>query len=120
MAILQVNHTTIQSSAPNYMGDGGTYVAKPPAVLRQTGLGTDIVAGYATVDWSWPYLSTSDISFWYTILLGQASQLFSHAYLYNHVGQLVTYSSAVIHMITFARVQGDVFHECKISLTNLL
>lgn len=120
MAILQVNHTNILSIEPNYMGTGGTYIAKPPAVVRQNGLGLDIVAGYSTLEWSWPYLSITEMNFWYTMLLGQASAQFNHAYLYNHMGNLITYSNAVVKMVAYGHAMGDTFFDCKLEITNLI
>jgi len=119
-AVMQVNHTTIPSSAPYFMGTGGRYLFKTPAVVRQNGLGVDVVAGYASVEWTWDKLSYDDYTWWYTILLGQASQLFSHAYLYNNVSALVTYSNAVVHMPTHEYIEGNVYNNVKLVIDQLL
>ncbi len=118
--VLQVNHTTVPASEPYYMGTGGTYVPKPPATVRTNGLGQDVAAGYSSVEWSWEELSKDDYLWWYTILLGQPSQQFSHAYLYNHVGDLTTYSNAVVHRPTFERIVGNVYLNVKIVIDQLL
>lgn len=118
--VMQINHTTIPSAEPYRMGTGGRYLAKPPATVRQNGLGIDVVAGYSSVEWSWDAISMDDYLWWYTILLGQPSQLFSHAYLYNHVGTLTTYSNAIVHRPSFEYVQGDTYFNVKLVIDQLI
>ena len=118
-AVMQINHTTIQAAAPYYMGSGGTYIPKPPATVRTNGQGLDVVAGYSSIEWSWEAISMDDYLFWYTIMLGQASFQYSHAYLYNHAGNLITYSNAIVHRPTFSRIQGDTYFDVKIVIDQL-
>lgn len=117
--VLQINHTIIPSAAPYQMGIGGTFIAKPAATLRQNGLGIDVVAGYASVNWTWDYLSISDYLWWNTILLGQASFQYSHALLWDHASNLIAYSNIVVHRPTFGHVKGDVYYEVAILLDQL-
>lgn len=118
--VLQVNHTTVPASEPYYMGTGGVYIPRPPATVRTNGLGWDIAAGYSSVEWSWEALTIQDYNWWATVLLWQPSQQFSHAYLYNWLGDLTTYSNAVVHRPTFERIVGNVYLNVKIVIDQLL
>lgn len=119
-SVLQVNNNYILSTSPYYMGEGGTYIPKPPAVVRQNGLGWDVVAGYASVEWSWEWLTVADITWWYTIMLGQPSFQFSQAKLYNHIGVLTTYTNCVVHMPTFEKIVGDTYFNVKLVIDQLI
>ena len=119
-AIIQINHTPIRSVEPYYMGTGGRYLAQEPAVVRQNGLGLDVVAGYSSVTWSWEAIDLDDYLFWYTIMLGQASFRYSHAYLYNAAGNLLTYSNAVVHRPSFEYVQGTTYYNVKLVIDQLI
>ena len=117
--VLQINHTIIPAGAPYYMGTGGTYIAKPPAVIRQNGLGMDVTAGYSSVEIAWSFLLASDMNFWQTILLGQASFQFGHAVLYDWIGTLQTYQNIIVHRPIFGHVLGDTFYDVHIILDQL-
>jgi len=120
VAVLQVNHTTVPSAAPYYMGTGGRILPKPPAVVRQNGLGWDVPAGYASLEWSWDKLTITDYLWWNTVLLGQASQQFSHAYLYDFQFNLTTYSNCVVHRPTYEYVDGDTVYNVKLTIDMLI
>jgi len=117
---LELNHNTVPSGVPYFMGTGGTYIAKPPATVRQNGQGNDVVAGYASVEWSWPYLTANDFRWWTTTLLNLApSAVYNHAILYDYNGWLTTYSNCCVHRPTYGHVQGDTFFDVKVVIDML-
>ena len=117
---MQINHNTILSVAPYYMGDGGTYIPKPPATVRQNGLGLDVVAGYSSVEWSWEYLTAADYTWWTVLLVEAPSLQFSHAYLYDHHSALITYSNCVVHRPTFEKIVGDTYYNVRLLIDQLI
>lgn len=119
--VIQINHITIPSNPPYYMGTGGTIVPKPPAVVRQNGAGQDVVAGYSSFEWSWEVISISDYAWWATtILYGTPSAIFNHAYLYNYLGVLTTYGSCVVHRPTFEKIVGDTYQTVRVVIDQLI
>jgi hypothetical protein len=79
-----------------------------------------VVAGYASVEWSWPYLTANDFRWWTTTLLNLApSAVYNHAILYDYNGWLTTYSNCCVHRPTFSRVQGDTFFDVKVVIDQL-
>lgn len=73
----------------------GRYLYQQP-VLRTNGDGEAVIATYATVTWTFPYLSMSDYT-WLrdTLLLGQATRLFTSASLKDDRGTDTTFTSAI-------------------------
>lgn len=103
---VQIASTAIPASM---VDRGEEYRFEPPRVVRQNGLGEDVVAGASTILWKWTRLTPGDFAWWYTTLLtGLPSRTFSTGTtrFVNNLGVETAYTSCVVHRPVFERMSG--------------
>ena len=110
---MQINNKDIQ--AP--MDEKGSYKFNPAPVVAKNGAGIAITAGYASITWSWPWLSKADFQWWITTLLaGAAAAEYSQAKFLDNTGTLTSYTHCIVNRPDYERMENGVFLNVTISI----
>lgn len=83
------------TTIPSTIDGRGRYLWRKE-VLRSNGDGEAVVSGYATITWTFPFMTMTDYTWIATTLMGGAySVKYTSAQLKNDLGALITYTNAV-------------------------
>lgn len=110
---MQINSNDIL--AP--MDEKGAYKFNPAPVVAKNGAGLAITAGYATVTWSWPWLSKADFQYWITtVCAGTAAKEFTQCKFVDNTGTLQTYSHCIVNRPDYEKIENGVFWNVTITI----
>ena len=114
---MRINTYTI----PSPMDERGRYVWEPPAVLARNGLGAAITGPYASLTWTWNYLTRAEYLFWRkTVLKGEASATFTqHTRLYDDTQTLVEITSCTVLRPTYESIEGGLYKNVTLQIDQI-
>ncbi len=93
----------VTRTMPSPMDTKGRYVWNTPEILRRNGEGVAVIAGFASVVWTFTALRLADYQWWtITLLQRQASRQFGNGTtLVDHNGNNIIVKSCVVEMPTY-------------------
>lgn len=114
---MKINNNTI----PSPMALRGTYKFEPAAVLRRNGQGAAITGPYATLTWTWDWLSPAEFQFWtVTVLANAASASFTaNTELYDDSQLLRTISHCTVLRPTYESIENGGYRGAAVQIDQI-
>lgn len=114
---MKINNQTITST----MDERGTYVYQPPPILARNGLGAAVAGPFATLTWTWPYLTKAEYLYWRTtVLAGAASATFTtNTELYDDTQTLRTVTYCTVLRPTYETIEGGLYKNVTVTIDQI-
>lgn len=114
---MKINNQTI----PSPMDDRGAYVWQPPAVLGRNGQGAAVTGPYASLTWTWAYLTKTEYLFWRTtVLAGAASATFTaNTELYDDTQTLKTITYCTVMRPQYETIEGGLYKNVTVQIDQI-
>lgn len=107
------------TAVPESMATRGPYTFHPQERFTN-GAGQVITAGQQRIEWSLGTLTQADLDWWRTTILAGAESKTITAELWDHLGDVITITSAVLRAPRPVRKAGGLYHEITVEITNIL
>lgn len=114
---MKINNVTI----PAPMSDRGTYKFDWP-ILKRNGQGAAVRGPYATITWTWDWLTASEYGYWATTLLaGAASATFTaNTELYDDTQTLRTVSHCTVLAPSYDAIENSGYRGATITIDQIV
>jgi len=111
---VQVNGQDVPASIANR----GRYLWQPPAIIGRNGRGEAVTAPYASVTWTWPYMTLDDYAFWIEDVLGGAASVDCTAILVDHLQVSYVVSCTVLRP-TYSHISGGLYRDVELQIDQI-
>jgi len=106
---------------PTSIANRGKYRFKPAEEVNKNGLGEPVVAGYASVEWTFATLSFTDFDWWrVTLLTDLRFRRFTSATLWNDGRAEVAYTNCIVHRPTYENIYANWYENVTVKIDQIM
>lgn len=111
-----INGVTIPATIDNH----GSYKYTPAEIVGKNGLGELVVAGFASITWTFPYMTFSDFDWWrVTLLTNLRYRRFTAAQLWDDGRTLTSFTNCIVNRPTYEKISSGAYTNVTVLIEQL-